>query len=107
LSSIELYGGDFAAVKSLFGDILGWGLLNAMPQYMMFDPGGGIGGVFQSHTAVAKSMPYIYVEDVQAKIAEIEAAGGKRVGEPMAMPGMGTFGYFTDPNGIGMGLIGP
>jgi predicted enzyme related to lactoylglutathione lyase len=107
LSSIELYGGDFDKVKQLFGEHFGWGLLDTMPQYMMFNPGGGIGGVFQSHTAVAKSMPYIYVDDVHAKIAEIEAAGGKRIGEPASMPGMGTFGYFTDPNGVGMGLIGP
>jgi uncharacterized protein len=107
LCSIELYGGDFAKVKALFGDYFGWGLLDTMPQYMMFDPGGGIGGVFQSHTAVAHSMPYIYVDDVRAKIAEIVAAGGKALGEPASMPGMGTFGYFTDPSGVGLGLIGP
>ncbi len=107
LCSIELYGGDFAASKQLFGDVFGWGLLDTMPQYMMFDAGGGIGGVFQSHTAIAHSMPYIYVSDVAAKLQEIEAAGGKRVGEPAAMPGMGTFGYFVDPGGVAMGLIGP
>jgi predicted enzyme related to lactoylglutathione lyase len=106
LSSIELYG-DFAQVKQLFGDLFGWGLLDTMPQYMMFDAGGGIGGVFQSHTAVAHSMPYIYVDDVRAKLAAIVAAGGKQIGEPASMPGMGTFGYFTDPNGVGLGLIGP
>lgn len=107
LSSIELYGGDFAQAKALFGELFGWGLLEAMPQYMMFNPGGGIGGVFQSHTAAAPCMPYIYVDDVHAAIARIESAGGKRLGDPMSMPGMGTFGYFTDPNGVGMGLIGP
>jgi predicted enzyme related to lactoylglutathione lyase len=107
LSSIELYGGDFAKVKQLFGDLFGWGLLDTMPQYMMFDAGGGMVGVFQSHTAVAHSMPYIYVEDVSAKLAEIVAAGGKQIGEPASMPGMGTFGYFSDPNGVGLGLIGP
>jgi predicted enzyme related to lactoylglutathione lyase len=107
VSSIELYGGDFANVRKLFGDTLGWGLLDAMPQYMMFNTGGGIVGVFQSHTAGAKCMPYIYVDDVSAKLTAIEAAGGKRVGEPMSMPGMGTFGYFTDPNGVNIGLIGP
>jgi predicted enzyme related to lactoylglutathione lyase len=107
LCSIELYAGDFAAAKQLFGGLLGWGLLDTMPQYMMFDPGTGVGGVFQSHTAVARSMPYIYVDDVRAKLAEIVAAGGKSLGEPGSMPGMGTFGYFTDPSGTAMGLIGP
>jgi hypothetical protein len=38
---------------------------------------------------------------------EIEAAGGKRTADPMSAPGMGTFGYFTDPSGTHMGPIGP
>jgi predicted enzyme related to lactoylglutathione lyase len=107
ICSLELYGGDFAKVRELFGDYFGWGLLDTMPQYLMFDPGTGIGGVFQSHTAVAKAVAYIWVDDVPATISAIEAAGGKRMGDPMAMPGFGTFGYFTDPAGTAMGLIGP
>ncbi|MCC7479416.1 VOC family protein [bacterium] len=105
--SIELYGGNFDEARRLFADYFGWGLLDTMPQYMMFNAGGGISGVFQGHTAVAQSMPYIYVDDVRAKIAQIEAAGGKSLAEPASMPGMGTFGYFTDPSGTAMGLIGP
>jgi len=53
------------------------------------------------------ALPYIYATDVEAKIAEIEAAGGKRMGEPMRMPEFGCFGYFQDPSGTSMGLIGP
>ena len=78
-----------------------------MPQYLAFDPGAGIGGVFQSHTPSLPAVAYIYVTDVAAKLAEIDAAGGKRMCEPMAMPGLGCFGYFTDPSGTSMGLIGP
>ncbi len=29
-------------------------------------------------------------------IVRIEGAGGKRMGEPMEMPGMGVFGYFIE-----------
>lgn len=107
LWSLELYGGDFEKARALFGERFGWGLLDTMPQYMMFDPGAGIGGVFQGHTAVIPALPYIWVDDVRAKLGEIVAAGGKQVGEPASMPGMGTFGYFTDPNGVSVGLIGP
>jgi len=53
------------------------------------------------------ALAYISVNDVSSKIVEIEAAGGKRLGDPMSMMGMGTFGYFTDPSGTSMGLIGP
>jgi predicted enzyme related to lactoylglutathione lyase len=107
ICSIELYGGDLAVAREFFGGVLGWGVLDTMPQYMGFNPGAGIGGVFQAHTAVAKSMPYIWVEDVNQSLADIEAAGGKRMGDPMALPGFGTFGYFTDPCGTAMGLLGP
>jgi len=74
---------------------------------MAFDPGAGIGGVFQSHTPATPAVAYIYAADVGAKLTEIDAAGGKRMGEPMRIPGMGCFGYFKDPSGTAMGLIGP
>jgi predicted enzyme related to lactoylglutathione lyase len=65
-----------------------------------------VGGIFQSHTPSLSALAYIYTTDVQAKLAEIEAAGGKRMCEPMRMPG-GCFGYFKDPSDTNMGLIGP
>jgi predicted enzyme related to lactoylglutathione lyase len=72
----------------------------------MFDAGAGIGGVFQSHTPTTAGLAYIAVADVTATLTAIDAAGGKRLGDPMAMPGMATFGYFTDPSGTTMGLLG-
>jgi predicted enzyme related to lactoylglutathione lyase len=105
---VELYGGpDFAVTAKFFGDLFGWGTLETMPGYMSYDPGASVGGTFQSHTPGTRCLAYIYVADVAAKLAEIEAAGGKRMGDPMSMPGFGTFGYFTDPSGTPAGLIGP
>ncbi|MBP7621526.1 MAG: hypothetical protein KA745_11205, partial [Gemmatimonadales bacterium] len=105
--SLEMYAADGEAVTRFVGDLFGWGAAPTMPHFVGFDAGAGIGGVFQSHTPVAKSMAYIYSADVAASIAAIEAAGGKRMGDPMPIPGMGTFGYFTDISGTAMGLIGP
>ena len=105
--SLEMYAADGDAVTRFVGDLFGWGAAPTMPHFVGFDAGAGIGGVFQSHTPVAKSMAYIYSADVGASIAAIETAGGKRMGDPMAIPGMGTFGYFTDVSGTTMGLIGP
>jgi predicted enzyme related to lactoylglutathione lyase len=104
---IEMYAADGAAAGHFFGELFGWGTLATMPQYMAFDPGAGIGGIFQSHTPALTALAYIYATDVEGKLAEIEAAGGKRMGEPMRMPGAGCFGYFKDPSGTSMGLIGP
>lgn len=104
---IEMYAADGAAAARFFGELFGWGTLATMPQYMAFDPGAGVGGVFQSHTPATPALAYLYATDVGAKLAEIEAAGGRRMGEPMQMPGVGCFGYFNDPSGNSMGLIGP
>lgn len=105
--SLEMYAADGAAAGKWFGGQFGWGSLATMEHYMAFDAGAGIGGVFQSHTPAAPAVAYVYVDDVVATIARIEASGGQRLGDPMAMPGMATFGYFKDPSGTTMGLIGP
>jgi uncharacterized protein (TIGR03067 family) len=104
---LEMYAADGDAAARFFTDLFGWGTLPTMPQYVAFDPGAGPGGVFQSHTPSLPAVAYIYTADVGAKLAEIEAAGGKRMGEPMRLPGAGCIGYFVDPSGISMGLIGP
>ena len=107
LCCIELYGNDFAATARFFGELFGWGTVETMPSYMAFDPGVSVGGTFQSHTPQTRVLAYIYVADVAGKLGELEAAGGKRMAEPMSMEGFGTFGYFTDPSGTAVGLMGP
>lgn len=107
ICSLEMYAADGAAAARFFGDLFGWGARETMPQFMAFDPGAGITGVFQSHTPALPAVAYIYVADVAAALAEIDAAGGKRTAEPMPVPGYGCFGYFTDPSGTNVGLLGP
>jgi predicted enzyme related to lactoylglutathione lyase len=105
--SLEMYAADGAAAAEFFAGQFGWGSLPTMEQYMAFDPGAGVGGVFQSHTPALPALAYVYVTDVGEALAKLEASGGRRLGEPMALPGMATFGYFKDPSGTSMGLIGP
>ena len=107
ICSVEMYAADGEEAARFFSGLFGWGTLATMPKYMAFDAGAGIVGVFQSHTPALPAVAYIYVDDVATKLTEIDAAGGKRLGAPMPMPGMGCFGYFTDPSGTSMGLIGP
>lgn len=104
--SLELYASDLEQAARFVQSQFGWGTLPTMPQYCMLDAGAGIGGVFQSHTPTTAGLAYLAVADVAATLAAIEAAGGKRHGDPMTMPGMATFGYFTDPSGTAMGLLG-
>lgn len=104
--SLEMHAGDLAVAGQFFETLFGWGSIDTMPQYRMFNPGGGIGGVFQAHTPATRALAYLYASDVGATLTALEAAGGKRMSDPMPVPGMGTFGYFTDPSGTPVGLIG-
>ncbi len=107
LCSLEMYAADGDAAAAFFHEQFGWGTCETMPQFVGFDPGTGPGGVFQSHTPTLPAVAYIYARDAAAKLEELEQAGGTRLGDPMGMPGMATFAYFTDPSGSTLGLIGP
>jgi predicted enzyme related to lactoylglutathione lyase len=106
ICSLEMYAADHPAAARFFGERFGWGTTPTMPGYLAFDPGAGIGGVFQTHTPAMSALAYIFVEDVASTLAAVETAGGRRLGDPMALPGLATFGYFQDPSGTHMGLIG-
>ena len=107
ICSIEMYAANGADAAAFFGKYFGWGCAETIPGYMAFDPGAGVGGVFQSHTPTLAGLAYVYVADVGATLTEIDAVDGERVGNALSMPGMATFGYFKDPSGTTMGLIGP
>lgn len=104
--SLEMHAGDLDVAGRFFGEVFGWGTQAMMPQFLTFHPGAGIGGVFQSHTPASRGVAYIHVADVDATLAAIDAAGGQRMGEAMRMPGLACFGYFSDPSGTMMGLMG-
>ena len=107
VASLEMYATDGEGSPGFFTREFGWGTRETMPQFVGFDPGAGICGVFQSHTPALPAVAYVYVANVDASLTDIVAAGGIKTGGPMAVPGLGTFGYFTDPSGTHMGLIGP
>jgi uncharacterized protein len=105
--SLEMYAKDGGSAGAFFAECFGWNSLPTMPSFVAFDAGAGIGGVFQSHTPALPGVVYISSDDVNATLAAVVGAGGAANGEPMAVPGMGTFGYFKDPSGTIVGLIGP
>lgn len=106
ICSVELYATDNTVTPAFFHTLFGWGTADTMPRFVGFDPGAGIQGVFQTHTPATTAVSYIFTPDVPAMLVRIDAAGGKRMGDAMALPGFATFGYFTDPSGTVMGLIG-
>jgi predicted enzyme related to lactoylglutathione lyase len=59
------------------------------------------GGFFQKTKDMPMQYPsvVIHVPDVQAHMKLVEEAGGKILGEPMDIPGVGTYVSFVDSEG--------
>ncbi|MFL6691500.1 MAG: VOC family protein [Ramlibacter sp.] len=71
---------------------------------------GAIGGGFYTRS---KEMPaqfpsvVIAVQDIRASMKKIDAAGGKVLGEPMDIPGVGAYVSFMDTDGNRTSILQP
>ncbi|MFC0203024.1 VOC family protein [Novosphingobium soli] len=113
----ELMTSDSDAAAAFYASVVGWRIgANVMPQagmdYRMIEriDGGGApcgysGGVFAlddemiGQGASPGWTGYIYVPDVDAKVAQIEADGGATHVPATTMEGVGRFAMVSDPQG--------
>ena len=79
-----------------------------MPGYTMINPGAEPNGGL---LACPDEMPspcinnYFLVDDVEATLSQAVEAGGKVMMPKKPIPGVGAFAFFTDPEGIAVGLF--
>ena len=71
---------------------------------MPTEPGAINGGMMQRDERTPAPVITIDVEAIDDALKEIEAAGGATVTPRTAIPGMGAFAYFKDPEGNVLGL---
>jgi predicted enzyme related to lactoylglutathione lyase/uncharacterized protein YciI len=102
--------------KAFYSQLFGWDFdemagdpaMAAMAgKFIMFSGPGGLMGAFTTDYTPTMDGPVLYINcnGVAAKLAEIEAAGGKTVLPSMQLPGdWGYIGHFTDPHGNRLGL---
>jgi predicted enzyme related to lactoylglutathione lyase len=98
---------DLQKSKEFYSKIFGWKMSEDMPGYVLFRTGADQGGGFTTENKPTKDgvVLYIEVDDIAKKLAEIEAAGGKKLKDKTAIsPEFGFYGLFTDPCGNIMGL---
>ena len=117
----ELMSPDPAASKAFYDAVVGWTIeaQSVVPggavDYRMIgrSAGGNAGGMLKlddamrSHGARPMWLGYLYVEDVDARVAAIEADGGKVLMPPHDAPGIGRFAMVTDPVGVPFYLMKP
>jgi predicted enzyme related to lactoylglutathione lyase len=67
------------------------------------------GGIYTKTPEMPPQYPsfVIAVEDIDAKIKEVEAAGGKIVGKPYEIPGVGIYVSFEDTEGNKLSILQP
>lgn len=113
----ELMTRDIARAKKFYADTLGWSY-DSMPM-----PGGGtytlavldgksVGGIFDisgpEYNGVPESwMPYIAVDDVDARVKKATAAGAKVMKPAFEVPGVGRIVILLEPGGAGVGWMTP
>ena len=102
----EVMGKDGGKLREFYSNMFGWDM-QVMPEldYGTVDNGGqgvngGIGTGEQPHATF-----YVAVDDPQAHLDKIEAAGGKTTVPVTEIPGVVTFARFTDPEGNLVGLL--
>jgi uncharacterized protein len=117
----EIPAEDLDRAKNFYGSIFGWEL-QTMPMpgggeytsvmttpvdeqtQLPTEPGGINGGMMQRDERTSSPVLTIDVEDIDGALKEIESGGGSTVTPRTAIPGMGAFAYFKDPEGNVLGL---
>lgn len=104
----EIHGKNGAGLAKFYDQLFDWKIEAAqMPNGyygMVAGAEGGIGGGIAGNEEGSKVTVYIQVPDLDAKLKEIEEAGGKTIHPPESIPGV-TFALFQDPEGNAIGLV--
>jgi hypothetical protein len=112
----ELMTRDVEKAKKFYADTLGWTFEGMeMPDgtyWIATIDGEPVAGIFDISSAeyqgVPESwMPYIAVDDIDARVRQAAQAGAKVMKEPFDVPGVGRIAMLTEPGGAGIGWMTP
>ena len=104
---IEFKSSDFARTSAFYAKLFDWKTdRNASGSYMKFDGADGPSGGWVRADLVQSPGPiaYLTVDDLAAKLDEVESAGGRVLVKSMPFAGGGEIGLFADPDGNVLGL---
>lgn len=108
---LELPSSDLAASKRFYDQAFGWRVDLHGDDYAEYEAGEQAVSVGFNHVAPGadrpegKPLPYIKVDDIDAKLAEIVAAGGTVLKPKTLISAVyGSYALFADPCGAVLGL---
>jgi len=99
LNYVELPVSEIGASKAFYEAAFGWSLMEFGPTYAATITGDTDVGLQADQAEAAKApLPVIHVDDLEAALEQVSAAGGKIVRPIFAFPGGRRF-HFLDPSG--------
>lgn len=106
---LEIPAKDFAAADKFYSEVFGWKIqVDKQFDYHQFSAEGGPGGGFIAADGkqgnVGEVIVYLSVNDIDAALKKVNAAGGKTLTPKTDIPGIGWYAIFADPTGNRMGL---
>ena len=107
IAHIEFKSANFARTSEFYGKLFDWQMeQNASASYMKLAGGDGpSAGWFRADLVQAPGpVAYLPVDDLEAKLTEVEAAGGRVLVRTLPFAGGGEIGLFADPDGNVLGL---
>lgn len=100
---LELSSNDVDGTKKLLGDVFGWTFADLMPGYTgWWAPGALMGGIMPTHDDMPnpQAVPYLVVDDLDARFEAVKAAGGEITVPIQEVPNAGRFFWFIAPGGL-------
>lgn len=104
----EIMGGEGDTLQRFYAEAFGWEIDADNPMnygVVPADEGGIGGGVGPAAEGEGFVTVYVQVDDLQAALDTVEAAGGRTLMAPTDVPGGPKLALFTDPAGNRMGLV--
>jgi predicted enzyme related to lactoylglutathione lyase len=107
IAHIEFKSANFARTSEFYAKLFDWQMeQNASASYMKLTSGDGPSAGWYRADLVQAPGPvaYLPVDDLPAKLAEVEEAGGRILVQSLPFAGGGEIGLFADPDGNVLGL---
>jgi predicted enzyme related to lactoylglutathione lyase len=99
LNYVELPASDLPATRSFYEQLFGWSMTAFGPSYAATLSGDTDIGLQGDLTEATKApLPVVDVDDLEATLARVAAAGGEIIRPIFAFPGGRRF-HFRDPSG--------
>jgi predicted enzyme related to lactoylglutathione lyase len=106
---VELVAADHDRAAEFYRRAFGWQTTAAPAPdgYLLAEtgPGQGIdGAIMSSRYQSQPTIAWLEVDDLEATLASVREAGGRRVGDIQELPGVGRLCYVRDTEGVLIGL---